>query len=132
MLDPVFAGAAAALGIDHIKTFAPLGDHLTDDFGRILKIHVHDDDGVTRGVLHPGQRSHRLAEAAREFQELDARIVAAQFKHDLLGAIRRRVHGEDDFVTGRDWFEQRADPADEFRDVALLPIDRNHNRQHDR
>jgi hypothetical protein len=74
-------------GQHDVVALAPLGDHLGDELGRILEVDIHHDDRLAAGILQAGQRGHGLAEAAGEFQQLDAFVGAAVLQNDVLGAV---------------------------------------------
>ena len=87
--------AGAALGVDDVEALAPALDELGDQLGRVLEVAVDHDDGVAARRLQPGDRRHRLAEAPREAQHLDARVALAQRQDQLLGAVGRGIDAED-------------------------------------
>ena len=120
--DPRFAGAGAALREDDVVALAPFREHLVNEFGRILEIDVHGDDGVAGGVFEAGEGGHRLAEAAGEAEEFDARITRAVLQNDVFRAVGRRVERENDFVVLRDGGENRTEAPEEFRDIFFLLI----------
>jgi hypothetical protein len=122
-LEPGFAGALAALREHDVVALAPAGDHGGDELGRILQVHIHHDDRVAAGILEAGERGHGLADAAGEFQELDALVGAAVFENDRLGAVRGRIHREDHLIIRGDRGQDGLHPAEELGDIFLLPVD---------
>src|ERR1022692_789877 len=120
-LDPGLARPAGALRQDDVVALAPLADHLGDQLGGVLHVDVHHDDGLARGILHPGEAGHRLAEPARELKKLDAVVPRAVLQDHVLGPVGRGVHREYDLIVLGDAADDGADPADELRNVLLLP-----------
>ena len=100
-----------------------------DELGRVLKIDVHDNDGVAARVVHAGERGHRLAEAAGKLEEFDAVVLGAFGEDNFLGAIRRRIHRKDDFVVWGDLAQDRPNPAKELGDIFLFAEDGDDDAQ---
>ena len=52
-LEPAFPLTGGALGRDDVVALLPFGDHLQDDFRRVLQIRVHHDDRAASGMIEP-------------------------------------------------------------------------------
>jgi hypothetical protein len=117
----------AALREYHIEAVSPLRNHLDDQLRRVLQVHVHDDNGVATGVLKAPERSHRLADATAERQQLHARVALAMREDHLFGPVRRRIQREDDLEIRRELLEDRDHPPQELGDVLLFLEDRDND-----
>src|SRR5439155_1577517 len=56
--------AANYHAIDDVVAFAPQGDELLEHLGWVLKVGVHDHNGVTAGQVDPGGECDLVAEVA--------------------------------------------------------------------
>lgn len=65
LLEERFALTVAPAGRDVAVAFFPPGDHVRQQFRRVLEVGVHDDQGVAFGVVHAGQHGRFLAEITR-------------------------------------------------------------------
>ena len=122
--------ARAALGVDDLIPLAPAGDHVGDQLRRVLQVAVDHHYRVARGRLHARQRRGGLAEAAREAQHLHARVGRAQLEDALLGAVGRRVDGEDQLPVGAHAGEHRRQALVDAPDVAFLVVCGDDDRDH--
>ena len=75
-LEPAFALTRGALGRDDVVALLPFGDHLQDDFGRVLQIRVHHDDRAAGGVIEPDGDRDLVAEIARQLDQPVALVGA--------------------------------------------------------
>jgi len=88
-LERALAGPLAARRVDDVVALAKLGQEGADQFGRVLKVAVHQHDGVAASGVEPGGRRDLVAEIARQRdypqvpvggrgrQELRQRVVPA-------------------------------------------------------
>lgn len=84
-------------GQDNLDTFAPSGDQVGDDFGRILQVGVHGYDGVVVACMgKTGGEGGLVAEVAREIDQLVARITDRMGQHDFDGLIATAVIHKND------------------------------------
>ena len=69
----------------------PQGNHLGQEFRRVLQVSVHRDDGVAGGMRQTGTDPALMAEVAREAQIFDPGIERAHPADDLQGAVGTAV-----------------------------------------
>src|SRR4029077_14748828 len=68
-LEDAFTATAAAHAVDDLVALPPFRQHLWDELGRILKVRIHDHDGIACGVLDSGGHGDLVAEVARQIEQ---------------------------------------------------------------
>ena len=85
---PSFSFASPSLSVNDIISLPPFLEHFCHQFGWILQIDVHDDDGVAAGVLETCQGGHRLTETSGKTDQFDPFILRAGGENLFLRSVR--------------------------------------------
>ena len=98
-LEGGLAGAGAAHRIDDVG-LPPLhlGDHLGEQFGRILEVGVDDQDALARAQIEAGGQRELVAVIARQVDRDQARIALGQRLHHRPAAVARAVVDQHDLI----------------------------------
>jgi hypothetical protein len=79
----------------HLVAFLPFRHQPRNDFGRVLQVHVHGDDGVAGGLLQSGGERRFLAEVAGQVHHDQARAGLRGFQQAGQGVVGAAVVDED-------------------------------------
>ena len=123
------AGPLGAHRRHDVEAFAPLGDQLGDDLGRILQVGVDHHHGAAAGVLDAGRDGRLVAEVAAEAQDADARVAVGGGEQDRRRLVDRAVVDEDDLVIGARRFEHGEEAMLQLGQDGGLVEDRDDDRE---
>ena len=127
-LEAAFTLARQPLGIDDVEALFPFGDHIEDDFGRILKVGVHHNDRVAFRPVHAGGDGDLVAEIARQLDVAIA-LVRARLGFANDGARIARAVVDENRLGGRiELVEQGVEPAQQNRQHRLFVVDGDDER----
>ncbi len=111
-----------ALGGDDLVALTPACKELRDQFGRMLQIAIHTDDGLAAGFTQAGHERALVAEVARETRATQG-LVQLGLGDDLRpSAVRAAIIDQDDFERHADAGHDLFHGQHEGFDVALLVI----------
>lgn len=96
LLEERFPLTVAPAGRDVAVAFFPPGNHVRQQFRRVLEVGVHDDQGVAFGVVHAGQHGRFLAEITRQGHVGHARIFFVELAQNGQGPVAAAVVDEDE------------------------------------
>jgi hypothetical protein len=127
-LEAALALARQPLGVDDLVALFPLGDHVEDDFGRVLQVGVHDDDRAAHGVLHARGDRDLVAEIARQLDEAITLVGAGLGFEDNRPGVAGPIIDEDHLGGRVERVEQRIQPPQQNRQNGFLVVDRQDQR----
>src|SRR5262245_26165239 len=87
-----------ANGIDDIVSFSPGLNQLLDDFGRILQIAIHDDDGPTTGLIDSRRDGRLMSKITAQLHDHDPSIVHLQVVEYTRRGVAAAVVHEDELI----------------------------------
>lgn len=116
-----------ALPVNCIVTLFPKGDHLNDEFRRILQIRIQQDDGIGVHMVQPRRHRSLFAEVAAQVDVRDTGIHGSQPLNDLLRPVRAPVIHKQDFPLGIQGVEYPDQPPVHFGQARLFIVNRNEN-----
>ena len=122
--EPAFPASVSSLGVDDVVSLVGFGDHVGDQFGRVLEIGVDDDRFLAAAVFETREDGELMAEVSAEAQNLDARVVVGELGEDFCAVVAAAVVDEDDFTAGQR-IEHVAEALMEFAETFLLVVDGN-------
>jgi len=128
--EAAFAAAPTAGGVHDIVAGPIALEKVTDEFGRVLQVAVHEHDGVAAGRVQAGRGRDLMAEISRQREHAQVRVDPRGGDELLTGGVAAPVVDADDFIIERR-FGQAAhdcrDAAQQFVDVAGLIVKRDHD-----
>ncbi len=127
-LEPVLALARRAAGVDDLKPLGPFLDELVDNLGRILKVGVHQNDGVALRLVEARRHRQLLTEIARQSDEPVARVGFRPRLENDRAAIRAAVVDENNLGGAIQIGKHPVKPMKQQRQDGLLVEDRYHQR----
>jgi hypothetical protein len=131
-LEPAFACARQTARIDDVVALLPFGDHLFDDFRRVLQVGIHDDDRCALRRVHAGGDGDLVAEIARQADIAEARVALGErLQHDGAG-IAAPVVDQDRLRRPAKPGEQQVEPAQQHRQHGFLVEDGDDDAVDDR
>ena len=99
LLEQRFPRALAADGIDHVRPLRRHGRaHVGQEFGRVLKIGVDDQDLLARAQVEPCGQRQLVAVIARQVDRDQMRIGGGQTLHHRPAVVLRAVVDQDDLI----------------------------------
>lgn len=105
-LEHAFAIAADPLGGDDVVALSVEGDHLREQFGRILEVGIHDDDRVARGEVEARGDRRLVAEVPAEAEHLHPRVELGRRGEDRSRLVAAAVVDVEDLELAVDRFQR--------------------------
>jgi len=121
---PFFSRSTA--GKYHISALLVQADELWNHFRFVLEVGIHQDHGITSGMVQRCAQGGLMAEVPGQHHDFDTDVVPRRFQEQLAGLVAATVVYENDFVRSP-WnsVEYTQYSLEQFRKDIFFVIDRN-------
>jgi len=124
-LDNAFARPGSPLGKNNLVALLPFLNELGDEFGRVLKVGINNNDSVAGGVIDAGGGGDLMAKISAEEDVFDVSVPLDKLGDDAAGLVGTAVVDEDKLVAFGSGSLQAIETLKKGRQTLLLVIDGN-------
>ena len=93
--------------VHDVEPGSPAVQQRGDELGWVLKVSVHHDHRLSRGMSQPGAQGRLMTEVARQQKIMNPRIGPVKLSQNLLAGVGAAVINEDEFKIIRKWITDR-------------------------